>query len=206
MNLATATSGKRTLAEVQSRDRPASTTKWSRSADCTSSAPSATNPAASTTSSAAAPAARAIPAAPVSTSLCRTICSASSAASACRTSCCAWAWKRTCRSSRKLITKRIAAAQKAVEAQNFEARKHLLEYDDVMNKQRQAVYGMRRGLLEGMEQKERVIEMVARHRRQLRRHALPGSAASRHLGSDRLSTPTCSASSATRSSLPNSPA
>ena len=44
----------------------------------------------------------------------------------------------------KLITKRIAAAQKAVEAQNFASRKHLLEYDDVMNKQRQAVYGMRR--------------------------------------------------------------
>jgi preprotein translocase subunit SecA len=39
-----------------------------------------------------------------------------------------------------MITKRIAAAQKAVEAQNFESRKHLLEYDDVMNKQRQAVY------------------------------------------------------------------
>ncbi len=36
-----------------------------------------------------------------------------------------------------LITKRIAAAQKAVEAQNFDSRKHLLEYDDVMNKQRQ---------------------------------------------------------------------
>jgi preprotein translocase subunit SecA len=58
-----------------------------------------------------------------------------------------------------LITKRIAAAQKAVEVQNFEARKHLLEYDDVMNKQRQAVYTMRRGLLEGKEQKERVLEM-----------------------------------------------
>ena len=58
-----------------------------------------------------------------------------------------------------MITKRIAAAQKAVEAQNFEARKHLLEYDDVMNKQRQAVYAMRRQLLEGREQKERVLEM-----------------------------------------------
>ena len=44
----------------------------------------------------------------------------------------------------RLITKRIASAQKAVEAQNFASRKHLLEYDDVMNKQRQAVYGMRR--------------------------------------------------------------
>jgi preprotein translocase subunit SecA len=59
-----------------------------------------------------------------------------------------------------LITKRIAAAQKAVEAQNFESRKHLLEYDDVMNKQRQAVYGMRRQLLEGVDQKERVMEMT----------------------------------------------
>ncbi len=60
----------------------------------------------------------------------------------------------------RLITKRIAKAQQAVEAQNFAARKHLLEYDDVMNKQRQAVYGMRRQLLEGQDQKERVLEMV----------------------------------------------
>jgi len=60
----------------------------------------------------------------------------------------------------KLITKRIAKAQEAVEMQNFEARKHLLEYDDVMNKQRQAVYGMRRQLLEGSDQKGRVMEMV----------------------------------------------
>jgi preprotein translocase subunit SecA len=60
----------------------------------------------------------------------------------------------------RLITKRIAKAQEAVEMQNFEARKHLLEYDDVMNKQRQAVYGMRRQLLEGIDQKERVMEMV----------------------------------------------
>jgi len=59
-----------------------------------------------------------------------------------------------------MITKRIAAAQKAVEAQNFAARKHILEYDDVMNKQRQAVYGMRRALLEGQDQKERVIEII----------------------------------------------
>ncbi len=60
----------------------------------------------------------------------------------------------------KLITKRIQKAQEAVEAQNFEARKHLLEYDDVNNKQRQAVYGMRRQLLEGSDQKERVMDMV----------------------------------------------
>jgi preprotein translocase subunit SecA len=60
----------------------------------------------------------------------------------------------------KMITKRIAAAQKAVEAQNFASRKHILEYDDVMNKQRQAVYGMRRKLLEGEDQRERVIEII----------------------------------------------
>jgi preprotein translocase subunit SecA len=60
----------------------------------------------------------------------------------------------------KLITRRIAAAQKAVEAQNFAARKHLLEYDDVMNKQRKAVYGMRRQLLEGKDQRERILEIV----------------------------------------------
>src|SRR5512146_2837130 len=51
----------------------------------------------------------------------------------------------------RLITRRIETAQKAVEAQNFEARKHLLEYDDVMNKQREAVYGLRRQLLEGLD-------------------------------------------------------
>jgi preprotein translocase subunit SecA len=60
----------------------------------------------------------------------------------------------------KITTKQIAGAQKAVEAQNFAARKHLLEYDDVMNKQRKAVYGMRRSLLEGKDQKERITEII----------------------------------------------
>src|SRR6185436_12604071 len=60
----------------------------------------------------------------------------------------------------KLITRRIQKAQEAVEMQNFEARKHLLEYDDVNNKQRQAVYGLRRQLLEGVDQKERIVDMV----------------------------------------------
>src|SRR6266487_3352150 len=58
----------------------------------------------------------------------------------------------------RLITRRIQKAQEAVEAQNFEARKHLLEYDDVMNKQREAVYGLRRQLLEGVDQKELILE------------------------------------------------
>jgi preprotein translocase subunit SecA len=58
----------------------------------------------------------------------------------------------------KMISKRIEGAQKAVEAQNFESRKHLLEYDDVMNKQREAVYGLRRQLLEGVDQRELILE------------------------------------------------
>ena len=58
----------------------------------------------------------------------------------------------------RMISNRIEAAQKAVEAQNFESRKHLLEYDDVMNKQREAVYGLRRQLLEGVDQRELILE------------------------------------------------
>jgi preprotein translocase subunit SecA len=49
----------------------------------------------------------------------------------------------------KMVTKAIERAQKQVEAQNFSVRKHLLEYDDVMNKQRESVYALRRELLEG---------------------------------------------------------
>ncbi len=58
----------------------------------------------------------------------------------------------------KLISRRIEAAQKAVEAQNFESRKHVLEYDDVMNKQRVAVYGLRKELLAGIDQKELILD------------------------------------------------
>ena len=49
----------------------------------------------------------------------------------------------------KMVTRSIERAQKQVEAQNFSVRKHLLEYDDVMNKQRENVYALRRELLEG---------------------------------------------------------
>jgi len=58
----------------------------------------------------------------------------------------------------RMFTKQIENAQKTVEAQNFESRKHLLEYDDVMNKQREAVYGVRRQLLEGVDQRELILE------------------------------------------------
>ncbi len=59
-----------------------------------------------------------------------------------------------------LISKRIENAQKAVEAQNFEARKHLLEYDDVMNRQRETIYSIRRAVLEGKEQREYILNVA----------------------------------------------
>ena len=54
----------------------------------------------------------------------------------------------------KMVSKRIEAAQKSVEARNFEIRKHTLEYDDVMNKQRETIYGLRRQLLEQPDQRD----------------------------------------------------
>src|SRR5207244_2631441 len=49
----------------------------------------------------------------------------------------------------KMVTKSIERAQTQVEARNFEQRKHLLEYDNVMNRQREAVYGLRQQVLAG---------------------------------------------------------
>ncbi|MBZ5498548.1 MAG: preprotein translocase subunit SecA [Acidobacteriia bacterium] len=60
----------------------------------------------------------------------------------------------------RLITRQIERAQKQVEARNFEIRKHLLEYDDVMNKQREAIYAIRRDLLEGVDQKEYIMNLA----------------------------------------------
>jgi preprotein translocase subunit SecA len=57
----------------------------------------------------------------------------------------------------KLVTRAISTAQKRVETRNFEIRKHLLEYDDVMNKQREIVYGLRRQSLEDQSQEETVL-------------------------------------------------
>jgi preprotein translocase subunit SecA len=58
----------------------------------------------------------------------------------------------------RMVTRAIERAQKQVEQRNFETRKHLLEYDDVNNKQRTEIYGLRRGILEGREQREYVME------------------------------------------------
>jgi preprotein translocase subunit SecA len=57
-----------------------------------------------------------------------------------------------------MVSRAIERAQKQVEQRNFETRKHLLEYDDVNNKQRQEIYGLRRDLLEGKNQKEYMID------------------------------------------------
>jgi preprotein translocase subunit SecA len=58
-----------------------------------------------------------------------------------------------------MVTRSIERAQKQVEAQNFAVRKHLLEYDDVMNKQRTAVYDMRRMVLEGKDAREYILNL-----------------------------------------------
>src|SRR5947199_5113490 len=56
-----------------------------------------------------------------------------------------------------MLTRSLERAQKQGEGRNFEARKHLLEYDDVMNKQRESVYTLRRSILDGREGKEYIV-------------------------------------------------
>ena len=60
----------------------------------------------------------------------------------------------------KIVTKAIQNAQKRVEAHNFDIRKHLLEYDDVMNKQRKEIYSFRKELLQGDNLKDRIFSMI----------------------------------------------
>jgi preprotein translocase subunit SecA len=60
----------------------------------------------------------------------------------------------------RLISKRIEAAQKQVEGHNFTIRKHLLEYDDVMNQQRKTIYGLRKKFLEEGDQKEYLLNLT----------------------------------------------
>ncbi len=60
----------------------------------------------------------------------------------------------------RLVTKAIENAQRRVEAHNFEIRKHLLEYDNVMNQQREVIYSQRREVLTGEDLKDSVMEMI----------------------------------------------
>jgi len=59
-----------------------------------------------------------------------------------------------------MVSKAVANAQKKVEAHNFDIRKHLLEYDDVMNKQREVFYGLRREILKNENHREMLLEMA----------------------------------------------
>jgi preprotein translocase subunit SecA len=60
----------------------------------------------------------------------------------------------------RLVSRAIENAQKQIEGQNFSIRKHLLEYDDVMNKQRQHIYSLRRDILFGKDFKDYILELV----------------------------------------------
>ena len=60
----------------------------------------------------------------------------------------------------RLVSRAIENAQKQIEGQNFSIRKHLLEYDDVMNKQRQHIYSLRRDILYGKDFKDYILELV----------------------------------------------
>ena len=132
----------------------------SSSAGCISSAPNAMNPAASTTSSAAVPAVRVIPGSSkfylsLQDDLLRIFGS-----------------ERVAKImdmlkieegeaiTHGMISRAIENAQKKVEAHNFDIRKHLIEYDDVMNKQREVIYTQRKEILAGQEIRESFLEMM----------------------------------------------
>ena len=74
-----------------------------------------------------------------------------------------------------LVSKQIENAQKRVESKNFDVRKHVLQYDDVMNQQREVIYGQRREVLEGADMHSKIMEM---------RDSLIDEALARHLGDD----------------------
>lgn len=59
-----------------------------------------------------------------------------------------------------MVSNAIQKAQKRVEARNFDIRKYVLEYDDVMNQQRKVVYEQRRRILEGENMKDQILNMV----------------------------------------------
>ena len=60
-----------------------------------------------------------------------------------------------------ILSKSIENAQKKVEARNFDIRKHVLQYDDVMNKQREVIYAQRRQVLEGENLRDQILEMIS---------------------------------------------
>ena len=79
-----------------------------------------------------------------------------------------------------LVTRRIAAAQKKVEERNYEIRKSLLDYDEVMDEQRKRVYRYRQNLLDGHSSRKMILDLIQRSDRQVRRD-VPGSQLRRRL-------------------------
>ena len=69
-------------------------------------------------------------------------------------------WMRTLLIESKMLTKAIENAQTTVESRNFQSRKSVLEYDDVMNKQREIIYGQRRQVLDGKDIQETILNMM----------------------------------------------
>ena len=97
-----------------------------------------------------------------------------------------------------MVTRAIERAQKQVEAQNFSVRKHLLEYDDVMNKQRESIYALRREILDGeihegdeaVDSRQYLMDRAEDLLDDDRRHASAASRSTRRSGTSRR----CSAS------------
>ena len=85
----------------------------------------------------------------------------------------------------RMLTKQIETAQKRVEAMNFETRKNVLRYDDVMNKQREIIYGQRRRVLMGEDLLREHQDHDLRHHRQHRGTKVQPACAKGELGSHR---------------------
>ena len=77
----------------------------------------------------------------------------------------------------KMLSGAIEQAQKTVESRNFQARKSVLEYDDVMNQQRNIIYGERRKVLDGEDLKEQILGMLEEYVRSVVTEGLGGTAA-----------------------------
>jgi len=74
----------------------------------------------------------------------------------------------------RMVTRAVERAQKQVEGRNFETRKHLLEYDDVMNRQREDIYGLRRDILRGNLGKDYVLTLSETILESVMERLLPG--------------------------------
>src|SRR5260370_27716437 len=76
----------------------------------------------------------------------------------------------------RLVSRSIESAQSKVEGYNFDARRHVVEYDDVMNTQRKIIYSERRRILEGVDTRDNVLSFI----RDMIGDTVPGYADARH--------------------------